>query len=418
MEIDEQKSQGNASNSSEIQNLLNILSHIKSESSKITTENKQTIEQKINEIQTVANKFKTLIDTISNDTITKLNNEMKSDENAQTTINNNITNFENRINQLQTNNSNVNNDNNIKQEYEKCKKDIFMFQKNNKKQQTKKVTFTNSESANRNKDINKEKAANENGLADTEKIENDILLFFKENYSYTRAKNKDINKYINQIDWKWDYCNKKDDKHQKHLNKNNGKTLKCNVSDKKMYCDCFYRINNEMLPNSGIYRLRLLINKVTTNDSGINIIGITCTLDDNNNVDPKGRPWWYSNDYVGWSHVNGKIRNCEIPNGGGLYCSGSNDDARNNIFYKWNLKYKSNNEYYKYRLPGFIDNDIIILEYDSNQSILTFQKENKSDDGELLNSYVYNLPNDRKLYWFVGHFLGKMSITILDSESD
>ena len=81
--------------------------------------------------------------------------------------------------------------------------------------------------------------------------------------------------------------------------------------------------------------------------------------------------------------------NCDkyLPNG--LYCGFSELSTKNNIFRRNNFVYKSNNEYYKDRLPPIKSSDIIILSYDSNNGILSFGKEN--DDGKLT-AQIYNLP--------------------------
>ena len=55
--------------------------------------------------------------------------------------------------------------------------------------------------------------------------------------------------------------------------------------------------------------------------------------------------------------------------------------------------------------------DIVVLEYDSNLSVLSFSKEN--DKGNL-NSCIKHLPKNKIFYWFVGHYKGKMCLTVVD----
>ena len=55
--------------------------------------------------------------------------------------------------------------------------------------------------------------------------------------------------------------------------------------------------------------------------------------------------------------------------------------------------------------------DIIVLQYDSDKSILSFSKENDNGD---LNSCIKNLPKNKTFYWFVGHCFGKMCLTVVD----
>ena len=115
-------------------------------------------------------------------------------------------------------------------------------------------------------------------------------------------------------------------------------------------------------------------------------------------------------DYIGWNATDStKTHNSILPNG--LYCGWDNHSRQNNIFRKNNFIYSSNNKNYKEKLPGIQTNDIIILQYDSNMSTLSFSKEN--DNGKL-DSYIKNLPNGLTFYWFVGHFVGQMCLTVLD----
>ena len=82
---------------------------------------------------------------------------------------------------------------------------------------------------------------------------------------------------------------------------------------------------------------------------------------------------------------------------------------KNNIFKKSNFIYKSNNQYYAKSLPSIFAGDIIKLQYDSNNSTLSFYKSN--DDK--LDCSIINLPKDKTFYWIVGHSFGEMSVTIV-----
>ena len=97
-----------------------------------------------------------------------------------------------------------------------------------------------------------------------------------------------------------------------------------------------------------------------------------------------------------------------LPNG--LFCGNNNSSRENNIFRKNKFIYHSNNENYKTRLPGFENGDTIILQYDSNLSILSFSKEN--DNGKL-DACIKNLPKDLTFYWFVGRTVGQICLSVL-----
>ena len=95
----------------------------------------------------------------------------------------------------------------------------------------------------------------------------------------------------------------------------------------------------------------------------------------------------------------------------GLYCGYDHSSIKNNIFCKNSFIYGSNNDNYKEGLPGWQGNDIIILQYDSNLSILSFSKQN---DNDKLDSYIKNLPKHVAFYWFVGQARWeKMSLTVV-----
>ena len=111
-------------------------------------------------------------------------------------------------------------------------------------------------------------------------------------------------------------------------------------------------------------------------------------------------------DYIGWSACSYQSHSY-LPNG--LYCGLIGD----NIFCKNKFIYSSNNENYKNRLPAWKKDDIVVLQYDSDFSILSFSKEN--DNGQL-DSCISNLPNQQTFYWFVGHCVGEMSLTCVFME--
>ena len=120
-------------------------------------------------------------------------------------------------------------------------------------------------------------------------------------------------------------------------------------------------------------------------------------------------------DCIGWSTSNEQWEQY-LPNG--LFGVGMNDctlskkETKQNIFYNDNNSfiYVSNNKNYKNRLPGIKNGDIIVLEYNSDESMLSFSKEN--DNGKL-NSSIKNLPTQQTFYWFVGHECGKMCLNVL-----
>ena len=207
------------------------------------------------------------------------------------------------------------------------------------------------------------------------------------------------------IDWKFDYFFSKDNQSDGlHGIYNNGKTIKCNHSTDN--CFCFYLISFGMNPNCGIYTIKFKINDIN-NIGQPNAIGITCNKYPTEKSS-KGfyNYWFYSHDYIAWSGYNAHSET--LPNG--LLCGMSQKFQKNNIFIKSNVKYQSNNWYYRNRLPSIKSGDTIILQYNSNKNILSFFKLN--DDA--LNSYIYDLPKNTTFYWFVGHYWDTMGITIVE----
>ena len=230
----------------------------------------------------------------------------------------------------------------------------------------------------------------------------------------------------NQVDWRWDYCSKSNGFWTKHV-KNDQKTFAC--SAKGLDCRCFARCNTPMKPNSGIYKIKFKIDKISNKRSLANIIGITCNTDNNNNWHEDYHYWYYSNEYIGWSSY--EIRENDTSNSssnssspddgskyirGGLLC-GSSMCQKNNIFYSKPVKYQSYISKYKTRLPCLKSNDIVILEYDSDHASMRFGKKSKFKDDDLnsiMIACLNNLPTGKTFYWMVGHEHDPMVVNIID----
>ena len=217
-----------------------------------------------------------------------------------------------------------------------------------------------------------------------------------------------------------------------HCVKNNGKMIECTCRydhQSKEPCFCFYSILSiGMKPQSGKYKIKFQINQIDNqikNNAAIGIISQnfqsninkinTNTIGTNN---CKNDLRWFNDlhDYIGWN-ANGFKPTCSI--GGfdddmphGLWCGWSPDSCRNNIFRQKKFIYKSNNENYEKGLPSIEINDTIILEYNSDKSIVSFRKEN--DNGKL-NSHIENLPKGQTYHWLIAHCAGKMCLTVVDS---
>ena len=195
--------------------------------------------------------------------------------------------------------------------------------------------------------------------------------------------------------------------------------MKCNATCSEngcINCCCFYSIFSfGMKPQSGKHKIKFKINQMFCG-SWANAIGIIGDSSKNNekirNNTIENNCLWDSDlySYIGWSSSqNGYVNKTYLPNG--LYCGYRKSGVENNIFRKNNFIYCSNNENYKENLPLYKNGDIVVLEYDSNLSILHFSKEN--DNGKL-NSCIKNLPKNETFCWFVGHFSGKMCLTVVD----
>ena len=232
----------------------------------------------------------------------------------------------------------------------------------------------------------------------------------------TTISRKGSSKNCNQIDWKWDYCSKPNGFWTKHI-KDSKKTFDC--SAKGLDCRCFARCNTPMEPNSGIYKIKFKIGKISNRQSLANIIGITCNTDNNNNWLETHHYWYYSNEYIGWSSY--EIRDSDTSNytkyiRGGLLC-GSSLCQEDNLFYKNPVKYQSYISKYKKRLPCLKSNDIVVLEYDSDNACMQLGKKSKFKDDDLnsiMIACLSNLPRSETFYWMVGHEHDPMVVNIID----
>ena len=173
-----------------------------------------------------------------------------------------------------------------------------------------------------------------------------------------------------------------------------------------------------MKPQSGKYKIKLKIDKIYNLGfpNSVGIMSEICKTVINQEFKTDNRNNWEWDDnfdgYIGWSACNA-VSN--IPNYKylpyGLYCGWYDDTRTNNIFRKNKFVYCSNNENYKEGLPNIKAGDTIVLQYDSDASILSFSKEN--DNGKL-DAYISNLPKDLTYYWFVGQYEGEMCLTVVE----
>ena len=202
-----------------------------------------------------------------------------------------------------------------------------------------------------------------------------------------------------------------------------GKCVKCNHNG---VCFCFSTINKYgMVCNSGIYKIKLKIDKIY-NDPGHmhasgNMIGLTSDNFGDSWDDKNGLYDWRTDslNWIGWS-ANDRKDDTKLPNG--LFCGHGDSGRASNIFRVSGFKYKSRNDKYSDRLPVYRSGDIVVLLYNSDLGQLSFQlfKQkfgwfgNSNEEISSLDSYIYKLPRDLTFYWFVGHQYQPMSITILD----
>lgn len=219
------------------------------------------------------------------------------------------------------------------------------------------------------------------------------------------------------IQWKWDYdCmhvfGENYDYHT-HTFSRNKQTLECNVKSKRIAgngkslfvqpCNCCFQCNIEMKPNSGIYTIKLKIDKIKNSSTYMNMVGITSGMSDRN----KMHYWDTTPSHIGWCAYDSNNIGINIH---GLTCESTANVQENSIFYKKPNRciYQSRNDNYKNRLPTIDNDDVLILIYDSNKNELNFTKEND----EKLDAFISNLPADTIFYWMVGHNSDTMSITI------
>ena len=134
-----------------------------------------------------------------------------------------------------------------------------------------------------------------------------------------------------------------------------------------------------------------------------NAIGMTINTDKTNNSQTSDKLWYNSYDYLAWSASGRKTSG---PNG---FLCGTSEHEKKNIFVLNKFKYVSNNNNYKECAAPITTKDVVILVYDSDLNILSLSKENNSSfDAKLI-----NLPKNQTMYWFVGHFVKKMCLTIV-----
>ena len=238
--------------------------------------------------------------------------------------------------------------------------------------------------------------------------------FLRKYFNEKNTNPKDIAQIIIKflpVDWKfeyfYDYDNRTETKQKRkkyHGIYDDGKTIKCS---EHLNCPCFYRVSFAMIPNSGIYSIKIKIDHVGKDDSR-NAIGITCNTHETNNS-LKEENWYLSDDYIAWTAWNNPYNNKDKLKHG-LLCGYDKYLQVTNIFIQSKFVYKSNNEYYTTALPYIRTGDTVILQYDSNKNSLSFFKTNDKK----LNAQITNLPKDKTFYWFIGHCFRVMSMTIID----
>ena len=410
---------------------LNLLETFKTKQFNIKKNNKSKIFDNITILKTNANKIKTTIDDIVNNIERKFLSSIENDEKTfdllDQKINESIDNT-NKLNKkfkICLKNENNNDGNNSNSDKTTIYKDFSQGQ-------TEMEKFLNNEKNTvRNKIINN--LIDFDALIANIKNEisfNEIKIDSKTNDLFNlqpkqqheqkeqKANNVPENAQNHQIPWKFDFFyDFKNRGSTTHSIENNGTKLVCN-SCNYGGCLCFFiSYSFGMKPQSGTYKIKIKIDDI--DNYCANIIGIVSQhskkkkiiKNNSNQNDYNDKTSYWSNqlyDYIGWSSCDSKQDNKLLPNG--LYCGSHEPSRSNNIFRRNNFVYKSNNENYKDRLPIFKSGDIIILSYDSNNGILSFNKEN--DNGKL-NAPISNLPKENTYYWFVGHCALNMSLSVL-----
>ena len=225
-----------------------------------------------------------------------------------------------------------------------------------------------------------------------------------------------VSKY-NNIHWRFDYHYDRKNRGSKiHGIDNSRRRIKCSHD---ICCYCFSSISSiGMNCNSGIYKIKLRIDKIDNNYSG-NIIGITSKRFSFGGMSlfNNGSYKWPKDcaNCIGWSASNLKA-DAELPNG--VYCRAGNIFRRGQLMFQ----YKSRNGKHSKRLPGYGSGDIIVLTYNSDLGQLSFGLFKKkfglfgggNEKVSSLDSYIYNLPRNLTFYWFFGHHTGPMGVTILE----
>ena len=244
---------------------------------------------------------------------------------------------------------------------------------------------------------------------------------------------------MNDVRWRFDFCydfRNRNQGSQVHGISNNGRRFECHHNHDFFGFLCFSSIIKcGMICNSGIYQIKLKIDKIDNSSPGYgNIVGLTSDNFGDGSIalgQYNGEYDWTLNSFnwIGWSGCD-REDDVRLPNG--LYCgAGSADSRADNIFRVSGFKYLSRNGRYSKRLPGYGSGDIISLIYNSDLGQLSFKlfrnkntnTNNTNNNGSsnenieevsLLDSYIYNLPRDLTFYWFIGHWRKPMSVTILD----
>ena len=218
---------------------------------------------------------------------------------------------------------------------------------------------------------------------------------------------------MNKVRWRFDYyCNYFYRGSKVHGIDEFGRRFQCKHNG---FCYCFSAIGgNGMACNSGMYKIKLKINKIY-NGAWCNMVGLTSDKLTDGSVelgkDGKCRWLYNSSTYIAWS-VNDRNDDVNLPHG--LICGLGEHGMKSNIFRRSGFKYASRNGKYTSRLPGYESGDTIVMIYDSDLGQLSFKLFQKYKEESLLDSYIYNLPRGLTFYWFCDHDNGQMSVTIVD----
>ena len=219
---------------------------------------------------------------------------------------------------------------------------------------------------------------------------------------------------INDIDWRFDFhYDRKNRGSRIHGIDKSGTSFKCYH---RYTCCCFSTIvGNGMVCNSGIYKIKLKIDKISNAWRG-NMMGLTSDnfIDGSIDLAKNGTyDWMGPNCYnwIGWAADDSKD-NVKVPNG--LYCGSYDSGRQNNIFRVNGFKYVSRSGKHSSRLPGYDSGDVVVMIYNSDLGQLSFKLFKENEQVSKVDSYIDNLPRGLTFYWFFGHIYGQMSITILN----